>query len=193
MCSLFAYRVARPAQRQAAYDERLQTQLEQAVFFDDSDSNNPLSFAISNFDPSLGDLASVSEKMSASIVASTSRYLTSHVDLRAQLAERFGRLTALVEVLKSNDLIQFLPHRSRCQLCADAQLLAAAIELWRYHNQNVNALQGTAESTSILSLAVDDVTAGLGKGVGHDSVRIFFRSHVSGLGSILLPAFAARR
>jgi hypothetical protein len=109
------------------------------------------------------------------------------VDLREHLADHLERLVKLAEVIKTNDLWRLVPHRSRCRLSADAELLAAGVDLWAYHNEVVNLLHGAGDmaggASTPLGDAIRDVMAGLGLGLGGDAVRMFFRNSVSRRGS----------
>lgn len=175
-------RLEKPSQRLSALNERLQHKVEQAIFFDKGLAN-PLSFSISDPSTLQGELPAVVETISSSILNSSSSDLQSFVDLREHLADHLERLVKLAEVIKSNDLWRLVPHRSRCRLSADAELLAAGVDLWAYHNEVVNLLHGAGDmaggASTPLGDAIRDVMAGLGLGLGGDAVRMFFRNSVS--------------
>ncbi|CAO1636727.1 unnamed protein product [Sympodiomycopsis kandeliae] len=177
----FASRSAEPAERQAAFNERLQNQLEQVVFFDEGESN-PLSFAISSRRPLQGDLESVAERISSEIVSATSRHLPQLVDLREQIAHRLSYLVKVIEALNTNHLVSLLGHRSRSRLCADAQLVSAGADLWRHYNQRMGSSRfGGQGIASPLAEAIEDVMAGQGQPYDQDLVRMFFRSQLAGI------------
>lgn len=179
----FTRRVAQPSQRKAAFNERLQNQLEQAVFFEERGNANPLSFAISSRPQ--GELETVAERISSEIVSSTSRYLATYVDLREHLADRLSRLVALIDAINANHLLSLLSHRTRSRLAADAELLSAGADLWRHYNQQAATsgaafgLHHHADTPNVLAEAIEDVMSGVGAVTGnHDHVRAFFRSHL---------------
>lgn len=175
----FANKLASPAERQAALNDRLQIRLEQAVFFD-SEMANPLSFALSQSQAAQGDLSLASENVSSAIVSSSSAYLQHFFDVRTQLSDRLSHLKALIEVVRSNDLLGRLAPRTVTRLRADAELLAASAELWQHHNQRATLQRNDDLSEdSPLVRAIEDVMAGLGFRYGQDTVRLFFRKYIS--------------
>ncbi|CDR42823.1 RHTO0S07e04500g1_1 [Rhodotorula toruloides] len=156
---------------------RLQTRIEQAVFFGTNEAQNPLAF---DLQPDLeGDLAVAAIAVSSGILASSSVNMPLILDLRAQLADRVHRAKALIEYINVNGLLGKLPQHARRQLSWDAERLAAAVALW--HNQNARLGSGS----SILSDAILQYMDEIGEGFGEDPLRLFFRTKVSGLGNVL--------
>lgn len=91
------------APRAAPKTRRLQTRLEQAVFFGGAKSDNPLAFDLR---PGWeGDLGAAAEAVSQEICASSAQSMPFILDLRSQLADRVGRARALIEFVNSNGLL----------------------------------------------------------------------------------------
>jgi len=91
------------APRAAPKTRRLQTRLEQAVFFGGAKSDNPLAFDLR---PGWeGDLGAAAEAVSDDICASSAQSMPFILDLRSQLADRVGRARALIEFVNSNGLL----------------------------------------------------------------------------------------
>ncbi|EMS25130.1 nuclear pore complex subunit Nup133, putative [Rhodotorula toruloides NP11] len=150
---------------------RLQTRIEQAVFFGTNEAQNPLAF---DLQPDLeGDLAVAAIAVSSGILASSSVNMPLILDLRAQLADRVHRAKALIEYINVNGLLGKLPQHARRQLSWDAERLAAAVALW--HNQNARLGSGS----SILSDAILQYMDEIGEGFGEDPLRLFFRTKLA--------------
>ncbi|BGP13786.1 hypothetical protein JCM10213v2_001724 [Rhodosporidiobolus nylandii] len=160
---------------------KLQTRLEQAVFFGSAqEAENPLRF---DLQPGYeGDLAKAAEALSAEILASSSPNMPLILDLRAQLADRVHRARALIEFINANGLLGKLPQATRHQLSWDAERLAAAVALWHHHN----ARPGSGPSP--LSEAILTYMDEIGEGFGEDPLRLFFRTKVAALGPVLEEA-----
>ncbi|KAJ8295377.1 hypothetical protein OF846_001616 [Rhodotorula toruloides] len=126
-----------------------------------------------------GDLAVAAVAVSSGILASSSANMPLVLDLRAQLADRVHRARALIEYINVNGVLGKLAQHARRQLSWDAERLAAAVALW--HNQNARLGSGS----SILSDAILQYMDEIGEGFGEDSLRLFFRTKVSGLGNVL--------
>lgn len=188
----YCSRLAEPAHRQAAINDRLHSKLEQAVFFDDAHSS-PLSFAVASSFASQADLSAVAEKISSQILASSSRYLQTFVDVRLHLADRLSHLSSLIQAIRDNGLLNLLAHRSRCRLYSDAALLAAGIDLWKLYNDSISRASSSGSPSVPLADAIADVMAGLGLGLGQDAVRLFFRSHMSALPAVFEGLLARTR
>lgn len=91
------------APRAAPKTRRLQTRLEQAVFFGGPASDNPLAFDLR---PGWeGDLGAAAEAVSREICASSAQSMPFILDLRAQLSDRVSRARALIEFVNSNGLL----------------------------------------------------------------------------------------
>ncbi|BGP05915.1 hypothetical protein JCM10049v2_001734 [Rhodotorula toruloides] len=156
---------------------RLQTRIEQAAFFGANEAQNRLAFDLQpDFE---GDLAVAAVAVSSGILASSSANMPLVLDLRAQLADRVHRARALIEYINVNGVLGKLAQHARRQLSWDAERLAAAVALW--HNQNARLGSGS----SILSDAILQYMDEIGEGFGEDSLRLFFRTKVSGLGNVL--------
>ncbi|GAA6006390.1 uncharacterized protein JCM10292_002672 [Rhodotorula paludigena] len=156
---------------------RLQTRLEQAIFFGTSETENPLAF---DLQPDYeGDLALAAEAVSAEILASSSANMPLILDLRAQLADRVHRAKALIEFINTNSLLHRLPQGTRRQLSWDAERLAAAVALWHHQNSRLGGGQ------SALSDAVLTFMDEIGEGFGEDPLRLFFRTKIAAMGNVL--------
>ncbi|BGP22727.1 hypothetical protein JCM10295v2_001618 [Rhodotorula toruloides] len=156
---------------------RLQTRIEQAVFFGTDPAHNPLAFDLQpDFE---GDLAVAAVAVSSEILASSSANMPLILDLRAQLADRVHRAKALIEYINVNGLLGKLPQQARRQLSWDAERLNAAVALW--HTQNARLGSGS----SILSDAILQYMDGIGEGFGEDPLRLFFRTKIFGIGNVL--------
>ncbi|GAA6004642.1 hypothetical protein JCM10207_000965 [Rhodosporidiobolus poonsookiae] len=161
---------------------KLQTRLEQAVFFGtkagEGDAENPLAFELH---PGYeGDLAKAAEALSAEILASSSPNMPFILDLRAQLADRAHRARALIEFIAENGLLDKLPQLTRLQLSWDAERLAAAVALWHHQNARLNAPIASPLADAVLTY-MDEV----GEGFGEDPLRLFFRTKIGALGAVL--------
>ncbi|GAA5989361.1 hypothetical protein JCM10908_001278 [Rhodotorula pacifica] len=156
---------------------RLQTRLEQAIFFGTQDSENPFAF---DLQPDYeGDLAIAAQAVSAGILASSSSNMPAILDLRVQLADRVKRSKALIEFINANGLLGKLPKQARQQLSWNAEKLEAAVALW----QQQNARFATGQST--LANAVLQYMDQIGEGFGEDPLRLFFRTKVAAIGTVL--------
>ncbi|GAA5848319.1 hypothetical protein JCM8547_004477 [Rhodosporidiobolus lusitaniae] len=187
--SLLTVSVSFPSPRATVPDKtrKLQTRLEQAVFFGASPSSsassangeveNPLAFDLPpEFE---GDLARAAEGVSAGILASSSPNMPLILDLRAQLADRMHRARALIEFINANGLLGKLPQTTRRQLSWDAERLAAAAALWHHQNGRLGA------TTSPLAEAILTYMDEIGEGFGEDPLRLFFRTKTSALVLVL--------
>ncbi|BGP29934.1 hypothetical protein JCM10296v2_001686 [Rhodotorula toruloides] len=82
---------------------RLQTRIEQAVFFGTAEAQNPLALDLQpDFEV---DLAVAAVAVSSGILASSSANMPLILDLRAQLADRVHRAKALMECINVNKLL----------------------------------------------------------------------------------------
>ncbi|GAA5979128.1 hypothetical protein JCM11641_008435 [Rhodosporidiobolus odoratus] len=157
---------------------KLQTRLEQAVFFGSAmEAENPLSFDLQpGFE---GDLAKAAVGLSAGILASSSPNMPLILDLRAQLSDRVHRARALVEFINANGLLGKLPQATRRQLSWDAERLSAAVALW--HHQNARLGAGSSPLSDGILTYMDEI----GEGFGEDPLRLFFRTKIAALGPVL--------
>ncbi|PWN48686.1 hypothetical protein IE53DRAFT_389101 [Violaceomyces palustris] len=170
--------------RQSAKTERLKLKLEHAIFFGES-LTNPLAFDLpAEFE---GTLITAAEELSSEILASSNAAVASFPfasDLRAQLADRLSRLRSLITFIGKCGQLGKLSQSSRRRLRSDAELLAAANDLWLYQNDFVEgASRGKrgSSSSSPLSQSIEKVMSEMGEGFGEDVVRLFFRHKVSHL------------
>ncbi|TXT07474.1 hypothetical protein VHUM_03194 [Vanrija humicola] len=163
----------------------IRSRMEQAVFFGDR-SDNPLTF---DLPPGYrGDVAEAAEAVSVEIVSSSSPNLPAIYEIRALLADRFGRLQELMDFIHRNHALSLLPESTRRRLCAHAEKVAAAIDLWDYQNSVMDQVY----SHSPQSLLADSITIlmeQLGAGSQDDIVRLFFRKHVLQLDRLLDTVF----
>ncbi|BGP37735.1 hypothetical protein JCM10449v2_001657 [Rhodotorula kratochvilovae] len=163
---------------EALKTRRLQTRLEQAIFYGTREAENPLAFDIQpDFE---GDLAKAAAAVSAEILASSSSHMPLILDLRAQLADRVHRSKALVEYINANGLLAKLPQAARKQLSWDAERLQAAVSLWAHVNARIGA-----SGQSILADAILTFMDEVGEGFGEDPLRLFFRTKIAAVGNVL--------
>ncbi|GAA5875605.1 hypothetical protein JCM3774_006115 [Rhodotorula dairenensis] len=156
---------------------RLQTRLEQAIFFGTQDVENPFAF---DLQPDYeGDLAVAALAVSAGILASSSTNMPAILDLRVQLADRVKRSKALIEFINANGLLGKLPKQARQQLSWNAEKLEAAVALWQQQNARF------ASGTSTLANAVLQYMDQVGEGIGEDPLRLFFRTKAAAIGTVL--------
>ncbi|GAA5885246.1 hypothetical protein JCM6882_009536 [Rhodosporidiobolus microsporus] len=181
--SIFSVSVSLPHALATIPDKtrKLQTRLEQAVFFGTPSSaaegENPLAFDLPpEFE---GDLAKAAERVSAEILASSSPNMPLILDLRAQLADRALRARALVDFIAASGLLGKLPQNTRRQLSWDAERLAAAVSLWHHQNSRLGV------ASTPLAEAVLTYMDEIGEGFGEDPLRLFFRTKIAALGSVL--------
>jgi hypothetical protein len=99
-------------------------------------------------------------------VQSQSPGLTISVDLRLHLADRLGKLHGLASFIATNSKMSLLSQNALRKLSADAELLAAAIDIWEYQSNFpvkgvndplVSAIKATLETTSEASQEGDFV------------------------------------
>ncbi|KWU46470.1 methyltransferase type 11 [Rhodotorula sp. JG-1b] len=156
---------------------RLQTRLEQAIFFGTQEVENPFAF---DLQPDYeGDLATAALAVSAGILASSSSNMPAILDLRVQLADRVKRSKALIEFINANGLLGKLPKQTRQQLSWHAEKLEAAVALWQQQNARI------ASGTSTLANAVLQYMDQIGEGFGEDPLRLFFRTKLAAIGTVL--------
>lgn len=188
----YVQRLSVPSERQAALTDRLQSHLEQAVFFnaDDGSSShsnaNPLSFAISQDQARQAEVALAAERISQSILTSQSAYLEASVDVRQNLVDRLSHAVTLIKTIRQNDLLNVVQKGSRHHLCSDAELLAAGAELWQHQSQLMDSfLASGGVASTPLADAIEDTMAGLGLGFAagsssnQDMVRRFFGMYLT--------------
>ncbi|PLW07853.1 hypothetical protein PCANC_24721 [Puccinia coronata f. sp. avenae] len=163
---------------------RLKTQLEQAVFFGDNDAN-PVEFHL-QADLS-GNLGEAAEKLSQGILSSSAAHLPPIVDLRAQLADRIGRLQLLIRFINSTGMLNKVPKHGQRRLSSHLELLAATNALWLHHNNKINALSHSGRrQRTFLSEVIITYMNSLGQKSDQDIIRSFFRNHASDIVSILV-------
>ncbi|EIW66527.1 hypothetical protein TREMEDRAFT_74725 [Tremella mesenterica DSM 1558] len=168
---------------------RLKSKMEQAVFFGDR-SENPLSFDLpAGFK---GDPAEAALAVSAEVLASSSPYMPTIFELRPQLSDRLLREKELIRFVRSNGLLSMLPQTTRRALSRDAEKIKASIDLWDHQNR----LMDHMIPHSPQSLLSDAITAYMSR---HDSsedgdvVRLFFRSHLHEIDSLLTTVVSTFR
>lgn len=163
----------------------IRSRMEQAVFFGDR-GDNPLTF---DLPPGYrGDVAEAAEAVSIEIVSSSSPNLPAIYEIRALLTDRYNRLQELMDFVHRNHALSLLPESTRRRLCAHAEKVGAAIDLWEYQNSVMDQVY----THSPLSLLADSITIlmeQLGAGAQDDLVRLFFRKHVLQLDRLLDTVF----
>jgi nuclear pore complex protein Nup133 len=90
----------------------------------------------------------------------------------------------LIGFIAQNGLLGKLSQTSRRHLGADAEMLAAAIDLWQYSNAFMNTARQTGISANPLAESIEQVMGDLGEGAG-DVARLFFRERLEYLNSVL--------
>ncbi|PWN41568.1 hypothetical protein IE81DRAFT_171999 [Ceraceosorus guamensis] len=177
-----AKKLCTPREHTAVRTERLMVKLEQAVFFGNNIAS-PISYDLPlDFE---GDLSLAAEQLSTSIVTSETQALPDVVELRLHLQYRAARLHDLITFIASNNCLQKLSHSSRRRLSSDAELLAAALEVWQYHGAQLSGARGTFGTLSPLSVAITKIMTESGQATRDDVVRAFFRHHLPQIPRVL--------
>ncbi|PWN90524.1 hypothetical protein FA10DRAFT_266983 [Acaromyces ingoldii] len=172
--------LASPSERSVVQTARLRAKVEQAVFHGD-DARNPIAFKL---DPETkGDLIAATEQLSSEIVLASLESLDSIVDIKSQLATRLYRLQALIKFVGENGALGKLSHTCRRRLCSDAELVAAAVELWQYQNDLLRDSTRQLRTMNPLAKSIEAVMGRLG-GLGEDAVRLFLRNALSYLNDV---------
>lgn len=160
---------------------RLKTKLERGVFHSDNTAN-PISFDLPL--DMRGDLVAAAEQLSDDIVRSESPSLINTLDTKSQLANRLERLHALAAFLSLNGMMGLMTQNSLRRLCADAQLVASAIDLWNYIDELMNSPTRLQNTGNPFGDAIKDVCGDVAD--DGDVIRHFFRFELGELNAILL-------
>lgn len=122
----------------AAQTARLYERLERVVWFGE-DAANPLQLDALPDDLDAALLAGAAERLSGAIVSSSLSCMGATVDLRTQLAQRVACARRLAALIGGNGYLMRLPPATRARLLADAELLAGALDLWRFYDDSRHA------------------------------------------------------
>lgn len=127
------------------------------------------------------------QQLSQEIVESQSSGLSKSVDLRVQLADRLEKLHGLICLIAANGKFSLLSQNVLRQLCSDAEVVAAAIDIWDYYSTSVSAsLRQEGAATDPLAAAIRATLEAIPNlGWQGDVVRFFFRHHLSHLNDVL--------
>jgi hypothetical protein len=164
-----------PVEKSAEY---IRLNLEQAVFY--GQEMNPLSFDISELD---GNFEMICLEMSAALVDSHSKHLSSFLDLRSHLNERLTRLNVIPFYLHQNQLLDALGDDFKWQLYFNAEKVAVGLGLWNYQNSLLNDLERKQHEPTFVMLSnaikqlMDDDSL--------DSLRLFFKYSLNRLPELL--------
>lgn len=160
---------------------RVLERLERAVWFGE-DPANPLQLSTLDESTPPDLVGAAAERLSARIVASALPALAPAVDLRAQLAQRVTCALALVRIIAHNGLLPRLAPETRAQLRADAELLAGALDMWRFYDESGRTSRILHEAV----LALGDAPT--------DAERFFFHVRLAEMPRLLdqVHAVAAR-
>jgi len=127
------------------------------------------------------------EQLSEEILQSQSPGLSNSVDLRIQLADRLEKLHGLASFTSSNSKMSLLSQNARRRLCSDAEMVAAAIDIWEYQNdflahslRRESAIDPLSASIKITLESLPEIAGWEG-----DLVRLFFRRHLHLLTDVL--------
>ncbi|UZJ52508.1 hypothetical protein CBS101457_001828 [Exobasidium rhododendri] len=162
---------------------RLKSKLERGVFHRD-ELNNPISFDLPQ--EVGGNLLAAVEQLSEEIVLSQSPGLSTSVDLRIQLANRLEKLHGLATFVASSSKMSLLSPNARRKICSDAELLAAAIDVWESQNDFLG--QGIRRETSEdpLYTSINTTMQSLPQEEWEgDLVRMFFRKQLYHFNEVL--------
>lgn len=157
---------------------RVLERLERAVWFGE-DPANPLQLDTLDEGTPPDLVGAAAERLSARIVASALPALAPAVDLRAQLAQRVTCALALVRIIAHNGLLARLAPATRVQLRADAELLAGALDMWRFYDESGRTSRILHEAV----LALGDAPT--------DAERFFFHVRLAEMPRLLERVHAA--
>ncbi|PWN32120.1 uncharacterized protein FA14DRAFT_162371 [Meira miltonrushii] len=171
--------IASGEDRNVVDTHRLKTKLERGVFHSDN-AANPISFDLPL--DMRGDLIAAAEQLSDDIVRSESPSLINTLDTKLQLANRLERLHSLAAFLSLNGMMGLMTQNSLRRLCADAQLIASAIDLWNY----VDELMSTPIRLQNVGNPFGDAVKDICQDAEDDDVlRHFFRFELRELNAVL--------
>ncbi|ORX97573.1 hypothetical protein K493DRAFT_336490 [Basidiobolus meristosporus CBS 931.73] len=167
---------------------QLKNRLEQAVFFG-SHRENPLSFNLAQ--ESVTGLDSAALALSGEILQYKSKYIPEILEVKVQLQERLNRMGNIIKFINSSHLLYKLSAVTRHQLCWDCEKLTSAVNLWYYQNTLLNRGY-SGQHAVLLTQAIERFMKDRGV-IQQDSVKAFFKLHVSEIGLIPQTAYAYRR
>lgn len=126
------------------------------------------------------------QQLSQEIVESQSSGLSNSVDLRVQLADRLEKLHGLAPLMAANGKSGLLSQNVLRRLCSDAELVAAAIDIWDYYSNSMSASLRQEGATDPLAAAIRaTVEASPDLSWEGDLVRFFFRHYLPHLNDVL--------
>lgn len=126
------------------------------------------------------------DQLSNEIVQSDAPGLSHTVDLRVQLGDRLEKLHGLASYLASNGKLGLLSQNALRRLCADAELVAAAIDVWDYQNNALALNLGREATGDPLGSAIRAIIESLpDAGWEGDVIRFFFRQRLRHLDDVL--------
>lgn len=172
--------IASGEDRNVVDTHRLKTKLERGVFHSDN-AANPISFDLPL--DMRGDLIAAAEQLSDDIVRSESPSLINTLDTKLQLANRLERLHSLAAFLSLNGMMGLMTQNSLRRLCADAQLIASAIDLWNYVDELLSAPVRLRSVGNPFADAVKDICRDADD--DDDILRHFFRFELRELNAVL--------
>jgi hypothetical protein len=126
------------------------------------------------------------EELSEEIVQSRSLGLSNSGDLRIQLADRLEKLHGLASFLGASGKLNLLSQNVLRRLCSDAEIIAAAIDIWDHYSISLGDTlrqEGSLDPLASAIMAIAEATPEVGwEG---DIVRCFFRRHLQLLNQVL--------
>ncbi|KAK0554223.1 hypothetical protein OC846_000932 [Tilletia horrida] len=154
--------------------ESLQSFVRQAVIYGQQHTN-PLAFKLPAAHE--GDLSVAVERLSDDFVT-TDAEGSAVMDVRAYLASKKERLAALIAFVRQSGQLGNIPAPTRRKLCADAELVDAAIASYLAHDAGLR----TQSYVNLLGQAIAAVVQQQQLDPQEDVIRTFFRKYL-----ILLP------
>jgi hypothetical protein len=162
---------------------RLKSKVERGVFHS-NELRNPISFDLPQ--DIGGNLMAAVEQLSQEIVQSQSLGLSNTGDLRIQLADRLEKLHGLASFLAASGKLSVLSQNVLRRLSSDAELVAAAIDVWDSYNASLSdslSQEGTLDTLAgAIRDTIEDTPDVNWEG---DIVRTFFRRHLHLLNQVL--------
>lgn len=126
------------------------------------------------------------EQLSQEIVQSQSLDLSNSGEMRVQLADRLEKLHGLASFLAASGKLSLLSQNVLRRLSSDAELVAAAIDIWDYYCTALDdgiSLEGSLDPLANAVRDLVEATPHLDwKG---DLIRSFFRRHLQLLNQVL--------
>lgn len=125
-------------------------------------------------------------QLSEQIVLSQSPGLTNSVDLRLQSTDRLEKLHRLAFFIATNGKLRLFSQNALRKLSADAELIAAAVDIWEYYNVSLSTDTRKGRTSDSLAEAISTVLSGhLDAQWQGDLVRLFFRQELPLLNEVI--------